>query len=84
MAKQKMKTIKMTEKKYHELIDKINKLDSIVEHTSEMNDMYLSDLSELSRIKFFLSTLLKLEWNRDVYRYEEPKGEKVWPTDLKR
>ena len=39
--------------------------------------MYLSDLSELSRIKFFLSTLLKLEWNRDVYRYEEPKGEEV-------
>jgi len=77
MAKQKMKTIKMTEKKYHELIDKINKLDSIIEHTSEMNDMYLSDLSELSRIKFFLSTLLKLKWNRDVYRYEEPKGEKV-------
>ena len=37
MAKQKMKTIKMTEKKYYALIDNINKLDSIVEHTSDMH-----------------------------------------------
>ena len=75
--KEPMKTIKISETRYYDLINRVNSLDRILDSVREMNDMYLSDLSTLETIKYKFVSALDLEWNRDTYRYEPPKGEEV-------
>ena len=77
MAKQKMKTIKITEARYYDLINKVNSLDRILDNIREMNDVYLSDLNTLDTIRYKFVSALDLKWNSDNYRYEAPKGDKV-------
>jgi len=81
MAKQKMKTIKITEARYYDLINKVNSLDRILDNIREMNDVYLSDLNTLDTIRYKFVSALDLKWNSDNYRYEAPKGDKVWPMN---
>ena len=71
-----MKTIKITEEKYQELIVRINDFDRILDDVNEMHDIYLSDLSVINQMKHRLTDALNLEWNSDTYRYEAPKGAK--------
>lgn len=68
--KQTTKTIELTEEQYRGLVKSINKLDDIVYSIREMNDIYLSDVSALTNIKFKLVQALDLDWNSDNYRYE--------------
>ena len=75
--KEPMKTIKISEAKYYDLINRVNRLDRILDSVREMNDMYLSDLSALETIHFKFVDALDLKWNRDNYRYEPSKGDKV-------
>ena len=75
--KEPMKTIKISEAKYYDLINRVNSFDRILDSVREMNDMYLSDLSTLETIKYKFVSALDLEWNRDTYRYEPSKGDKV-------
>jgi len=82
--KEPMKTIKITEARYYDLINKVNSLDRILDTIREMHDIYLSDLSMLDDIKWEFTRALDLEWNSNNHRYEAPKGDKAWPTDLKR
>ena len=77
MAKQKMKTIKITEARYYDLINKVNSLDRILDNIREMNDVYLSDLNTLDTIRYKFVSALALKWNSDNYRYEAPKGDKA-------
>ena len=77
MAKQKMKTIKITEARYYDLINKVNSLDRILDNIREMNDVYLSDLNTLDTIRYKFVSALDLKWNSDNYRYEAPKGDKA-------
>jgi hypothetical protein len=77
MAKQKMKTIKLTEQKYYDLINKVNSLDRILSSINEMHDVYLSDLSVLEDVKWEFTRALNLDWNNDTYLYEAPKGDKA-------
>lgn len=75
--KEPMRTIKITEAQYYDLINQINKLDRILDSIREINDIYLSDLNTLGDIKWDLTKVLNLKWNSDIYRYEEDKGEEV-------
>lgn len=75
--KQPMRTIKITEAQYYDLINQINKLDRILDSIREVNDIYLSDLNTLGDIKWDLTKVLNLKWNSDIYRYEADKGEEV-------
>jgi|TARA_R100000084_G_scaffold99789_1_gene54298 hypothetical protein len=75
--KEPMKTIKISEARYYDLINRVNSLDRIVDSIKEMNDMYLSDLNTLDIIKYKFVHALDLEWNNDNHRYEPPKGEKL-------
>ena len=75
--KEPMKTIKISEARYYDLINRVNSFDRIIDSVREMNDMYLSDLSTLETIKYKFVSALDLEWNRDTYRYEPSKGEEV-------
>jgi hypothetical protein len=75
--KEPMKTIKISEARYYDLINKVNSLDSILDSIREINDIYLSDLNTLGDIKWELTRALDLEWNSETYRYEAFKGDKV-------
>ena len=75
--KEPMKTIKISEARYYDLINRVNSFDRILDSVREMNDMYLSDLSTLETIKYKFVSALDLEWNSDNHRYEAPKGDKV-------
>ncbi len=79
--KEPMKTIKITEASYYDLINKVNSFDRILDTIREMNDVYLSDLNILDLIRCKLVHALDLEWNSNNHRYEAPKGEKVWPMN---
>ena len=68
--KQSTRTIKLTEEQYRNLVKSVNKLDDIVYSIREMNDIYLSDVSALTNIKFNFVQALDLGWNSDNYRYE--------------
>jgi hypothetical protein len=35
-------------------------------------------------LKYDITKVFNLKWNSDIWRYEEDKGDKAWPTDLKR
>jgi len=74
--KEPMKTIKISEARYYDLINKVNSLDRILDSIREINDIYLSDLNTLDTIKYKFVSALELDWNSDNYRYEAPKGEK--------
>ena len=75
--KESLKTIKIPKQMFYNLVSKTNKLDAIVDNIKEMNDLYISDLSELDQIKFELVQALDLDWNSETYRYEAPEGEEV-------
>ena len=75
--KESLKTIKIPKQMFYNLVSKTNKLDAIVDNIKEMNDLYISDLSELDQIKFELVRALDLDWNSETYRYEATKGDKV-------
>ena len=75
--KEPMKTIKITEARYYDLINKVNSLDRILSSINEMHDVYLSDLSVLEDVKWEFTRALNLDWNNDTYLYEAPKGDKA-------
>ena len=75
--KEPMKTIKISEARYYDLINRVNSLDRILDSVREINDIYLSDLNTLDTIKYKFVSALELDWNSDTYRYEPPKGEEV-------
>jgi len=49
----------------------------MLDNYSEMKDVYMSDVSNLDTIKFKLTQLLKLTWDRDTYGYIK---EEKWLT----
>lgn len=73
--KELMKTIKISEERYYDLINRVNSLDRILDSIREINDIYLSDLNTLDTIKYKFVSALDLDWNSDTYRYEASKGD---------
>jgi len=62
-------TIEMTNSEYDDLFKFINKLDSMLNTLHETNDLWLSDVHNLSSLKWELTKLLDAEWNPKTYRY---------------
>jgi len=62
-------TIELTSEELHDWISRVTKLEHMLDNITEMSDMYLSDVNNLSVIKYRLIDLLNLKWNRDTYRY---------------
>ena len=62
-------TIELTPLELHDWITNVNKINMMIDNIKEMNDMYLSDVSNLERIQYRLIDLLDLEWSREKYRY---------------
>ena len=62
-------TIEMNNEEYDTLFKYINKIDSMLNTLHETNDLWLSDVHNLSSLKWELTQLLDAEWNPDTYRY---------------
>ena len=62
-------TIELTSEELHDWARYVNQIDEMLDNYSEMKDVYMSDVSNLDTIKFKLTQLLKLTWDRDTYRY---------------
>ena len=54
---------------YTNLVKRINELDRILGTLHEINDMYLSDISTLEKLRYEVVELLDLDWSSDKYRY---------------
>ena len=66
-------TIELTSEELHDWCRYVNQIDNMLDNYSEMKDVYMSDVSNLDTIKFKLTQLLKLTWDRDTYRYIKDK-----------
>ena len=61
--------IDMSVSEYDTLFKYIGKLESMLSTLHETNDLWLSDVHNLSSLKWELTQLLDAEWNPDTYRY---------------
>ena len=62
-------TIEMSNEEYDTVFKYINKLRSILNTVQETNDLWLSDVHNLSSLRWELTQLLDAKWNPDTYRY---------------
>ena len=62
-------TIEMNNEEYDTVFKYINKLRSILNTVQETNDLWLSDVSNLSSLKWELIQMLDAEWDTNSYRY---------------
>ena len=62
-------SIELTHSEYHNMVSRLNQLDSILSTLNEMNDLYLSDVGKLYNIKWDLREILDAQWNSEKYKY---------------
>ena len=62
-------SIDMSVSEYDTLFKYINKIDSMLNTLHETNDLWLSDVHNLSSLKYELVELLDAEWDSNTYRY---------------
>ena len=62
-------TIEMSNEEYDTVFKYIGKLRSILNTVQETNDLWLSDVSNLSSLKWELIQMLDAEWDTNSYRY---------------
>ena len=62
-------TIDMSVSEYDTLFKYINKLESMLNTLHETNDLWLSDVHNLSSLKWELTQMLDAEWDSSSYRY---------------
>jgi len=61
--------IDMSVSEYDTLFKYIGKLESMLSTLHETNDLWWSDVHNLSSLKWELIEMLDAEWNPDTYRY---------------
>jgi len=69
-------TIELTTEELYDWCRYVNQIDSMLDNYSEIKDVYMSDISNLDTIRWKLSGLLNLVWDRDTYSYV--KGDNKW------
>jgi len=62
-------TIDMSVSEYDTMFKYIGKLESMLNTLHETSDLWLSDVHNLSSLKWELIQMLDAEWNPDTYRY---------------
>ena len=62
-------TIELTPEETNNLIKRVHDIDQMADTIMECQDLWLSDVSKLQKVKCDLIELLDLEWNRETYRY---------------
>jgi len=69
-------TIELTTEELYDWCRYVNQIDSMLDNYSEIKDVYMSDISNLDTIRWKLSGLLNLVWDRDTHSYV--KGDNKW------
>ncbi len=69
--------IESNKEDFNDLVTRINELSNLLNTIHEINDLYLSDITTLEKLKYQVVNLLDLNWNSDNYKYviEENKHE---------
>lgn len=62
-------TIEMNNEEYDKTLKSLNKLDNILCTLFETQDLWMSDVKDLERIKWDLRNILDVTWDADKYRY---------------
>jgi|TARA_R110002124_G_scaffold50733_3_gene147247 hypothetical protein len=62
-------TIELSLEEYTIYTKQVNKLDGIVSGLTEFHDLYVSDLGRLETLRWRLTDLLGLKWDRDKHSY---------------
>jgi Asp-tRNA(Asn)/Glu-tRNA(Gln) amidotransferase C subunit len=62
-------TIELTPEEANNLIKRVHDIDQMADTIMECQDLWLSDVSKLQKVKCDLIELLNLEWDRETYRY---------------
>ena len=62
-------TIELTPEEANNLIKRVHDIDNMADTIMECQDLWLSDVNKLQKVKGDLIELLNLEWNRETYRY---------------
>ena len=68
--------IETSKEDYYVLVNRINQLNGILNSLHEINDMYLSDITTLEKLRYEVVDLLDLGWSSDNYRYVVQGGDK--------
>lgn len=61
--------IEISKKEFHEFIAAANKLKRTIDTAQETNDLWLSDVKNLEELKWKLTELLGLTFDRDTWGY---------------
>ena len=61
--------IETSREDYYDLVKRVNQLNGIINSLHEINDIYLSDISKLEKLRYEVVDLLDLGWSSDNYRY---------------
>ena len=62
-------TIELSPEEYTTYIKHVNRLDVIVSGLTEFHDLYVTDLGRLETLRWRLTDLLGLKWDRDTHKY---------------
>ena len=61
--------IETSREDYYDLVKRVNQLNRIINSLHEINDIYLSDISKLEKLRYEVVDLLDLGWSSDKYKY---------------
>lgn len=61
--------IETSKEDYYDLVNRINQLNGILNTLHEINDLYLSDITTLEKLRYEVVDLLDLGWSSDKYKY---------------
>jgi len=67
-------TIEMSKYEYKEMMLKLNSLDSMINNTIDMQDVYLSDIGKLQNLRWSLQEMLDATWDMENYSYIPRRG----------
>ena len=61
--------IETSKEDYYDLVNRINQLNGILNTLHEVNDIYLSDITTLEKLRYEVVDLLDLGWSSNKYKY---------------
>jgi hypothetical protein len=68
--------IETSKEDYYDLVNRINQLNGILNTIHEINDIYLSDITTLEKLRYEVVDLLDLGWSSDNYKYVVQEDDK--------
>ena len=74
--------IETSKEDYYDLVNRINQLNGILNSLHEINDIYLSDITTLEKLRYEVVDLLDLGWSSNKYKYVVKSEEAIFLLNL--